>query len=91
MTLPRQQGKRLGLLLVELSYELSRRSGIVGSPERPLSTKGREIYTSFWISRVWHFLDEVLRELPLHPPTGETSRQTDESTAQVHRQIQGRL
>jgi len=63
MIVPRQQGKRLGLLLVELSYELSRRSGLIGSPERPLSVKGESIYASFWISRVWYFLQEVFRGL----------------------------
>lgn len=51
---------------MELSYELSRQSGIIGSPERPLSIRGERLYTYFWISRVWHFLHGIFHVLPAY-------------------------
>lgn len=36
-------------------YELSRRSGKVGTPERPLSDLGLRSYLTFWISTLIRF------------------------------------
>ena len=91
MTLPRQRGKKLGLLLVELSYELSRQSGIIGSPERPLSIRGEGLYLSFWISRIWHFLHEIFHDLPAYSPAVKAHSRPGQLTEQSFHQTKGKL
>ena len=45
-----------GKFLIDLSYQLSKREKIVGTPERPLSDLGALSYKSYW-------LQAVLREM----------------------------
>ena len=48
MTLPQYQGKGIGRFLVELSYGLSRRMCVSGSPEEPVSDLGMCVYRAVW-------------------------------------------
>ncbi len=52
LVFPPWQRKGLGKILMGISYELSKREGRIGGPERPLSELGRKGYTRFWEARV---------------------------------------
>eukprot|EP00249_Psilotum_nudum_P004866 c18351_g1_i1 orf=345-1550(+) len=58
LTLPPFQRKGYGRFLISLAYELSKREGKVGTPERPLSDLGHVSFKSYW-SRM---LLEALRD-----------------------------
>lgn len=56
LVFPPWQKRGLGQVLIAASYELGRREGRFGGPERPLSALGRKGYISFWCSEVFRFL-----------------------------------
>ncbi|KAL6305597.1 acyl-CoA N-acyltransferase [Sparassis latifolia] len=64
VVLPPYQKKGYGMLLIEFSYELSRRAGKVGTPERPLSDLGLRSYLTYWTSTLIRFLRRLLSVLP---------------------------
>lgn len=56
VVLPPYQKKGYGMLMIEFSYELSRRAGKIGTPERPLSDLGLRSYLTYWVSTIIRFL-----------------------------------
>lgn len=71
---PPYQRKRYGMLLIEFSYELSRRDGLFGTPERPLSELGLRSYLTFWIGALVLFFRRILTVRP----TIDIKRQNEE-------------
>lgn len=58
LVLPFHQKKGYGKMIVNFSYELSEIENRVGTPERPLSDMGRQLYMAFWTQRL---IDYFLR------------------------------
>jgi hypothetical protein len=58
LTLPPFQRKGYGRFLISFAYELSKKEGKVGTPERPLSDLGQVSFRSYW-TRV---ILEILRD-----------------------------
>ena len=63
LVLPPYQRKGYGIFLISFSYELSRRSDVIGSPEKPLSDLGRLTYRSYWTFVLLNLLRTVRMDL----------------------------
>ena len=73
LTLPPYQRRGYGLFLIEFSYELSRREGRIGTPERPLSDLGSVSYTAYWNRALSEDLDDFVGEISI----AELSKRTN--------------
>ncbi|CCW64043.1 unnamed protein product [Phytomonas sp. EM1] len=62
LVLPQFQSRGIGRFLIELSYELSRREGKIGTPEKPLSDLGKKLYLGYWSDTVLLALSRAMEE-----------------------------
>lgn len=56
LVFPPWQKRGLGQILMAVSYELSKREGRLGGPEKPLSELGRRAYIHFWAGTIARYV-----------------------------------
>ncbi|KAJ8659472.1 hypothetical protein O0I10_004837 [Lichtheimia ornata] len=78
MILPPQQRNGYGRLLIELSYELSKREGVIGSPEKPLSILGARGYRSFWGATLVSTLNSFQGQMTIKDLSDQTGIHPDD-------------
>lgn len=76
LTLPQYQRMGYGRLLIEFSYELSKKEGKVGSPEKPLSDLGLLSYRAYWADTLIKLLVEHGQEITIDEISSITSMTT---------------
>ena len=73
---PPWQKKGYGKFLISVSYELTKREGRTGSPEKPLSDLGQISYKSYWSYVLIKFLLDYMKEMDEQPTMGTLERGT---------------
>lgn len=76
LTLPQYQRMGYGRLLIEFSYELSKKENKVGSPEKPLSDLGLLSYRAYWSDTLIKLLVENGTEITIDEISSMTSLTT---------------
>ncbi|KCV69628.1 hypothetical protein, variant [Fonticula alba] len=73
LTLPQYQRRGYGKLLIAFSYELSKKEGKVGSPEKPLSDLGLLSYRQYWFEVIMAILIDHQDEISIDELASRTA------------------
>ncbi|KAH9935526.1 histone acetyltransferase ESA1 [Fomitopsis serialis] len=73
LTLPQHQRFGYGKLLIEFSYELSKKEGKLGSPEKPLSDLGLLGYRAYWSETIIELLLNTTDDISIDDIAQKTS------------------
>ncbi|OCH92327.1 histone acetyltransferase [Obba rivulosa] len=73
LTLPQHQRHGYGKLLIEFSYELSKKEGKLGSPEKPLSDLGLLSYRAYWAETIIDLLLNTTDDISIDDIAQKTS------------------
>ena len=65
LTLPHRQKMGFGRFIISLSYELSKKAGSIGSPEKPLSDLGAISYKTYWIENILELIGSHFGEITI--------------------------
>lgn len=90
LTLPSYQRKGYGKFLISFSYELSKKEGKIGTPERPLSDLGAVSYNSYWTRVLLNVIKDTEGTISIRELSEMTCIKTDDiiSTLQKLQLIQ---
>ena len=90
LTMPPYQRKGYGKFLISFSYELSKKEGKVGTPERPLSDLGVVSYRGYWTRVLLTIINEREGSISIKELSDLTMFKTDDiiSTLNHHNLIQ---
>jgi hypothetical protein len=82
---PPWQRKGLGALLMGISYEISRREGLLGGPEKPISELGKRGYKRFWAGEIARWLLSLTPSAskPPNPDEEQGAKQEQETETVV--------
>ncbi|KAJ2007964.1 Histone acetyltransferase [Coemansia sp. RSA 2322] len=78
MILPSKQREGYGKLLIEFSYLLSKKEGIAGSPEKPLSDFGLLSYRSYWRRAIYEILLRGAASISIDDIASQTGMTVDD-------------
>ncbi|KAL2194840.1 histone acetyltransferase-like protein [Corynascus similis CBS 632.67] len=78
LVFPPWQRKGLGSLLMGVSYEISRREGVLGGPEKPISDLGKKGYKRFWAGEICRWILGLAHNCPNATSDGDPCDGDDE-------------
>jgi histone acetyltransferase MYST1 len=86
LTFPPYQRKGYGKFLISVSYEISKREGLIGSPEKPLSDLGRISYRSYWAYVILNLFqkEENLMDITIEKISKITSIRIEDILSTLH-------
>lgn len=85
LTLPQYQRLGYGKLLIQFSYELSKKEGKLGSPEKPLSDLGLLSYRAYWAETI---AASLIENKPHEISVEEIAQQTAMTTTDILHTLQ---